>query len=77
MGIQDNPNMLISVVNSRGRVMYVKTWELENIRRQGGRVISNPKEDYYREMDQELNRGILKNDIVINDNPDVLETEEI
>ena len=60
------------MVNARGRVMWLRPWEVENIRKQGGRVISNPKEEYYPELDMELNKTTLRGDLVINESPDLL-----
>lgn len=44
-------NSLVSLVNTRGRVMWVRAWEIDNLRRQGCKVIYNPKEEYYPQYD--------------------------
>lgn len=54
----DNPNRQISVVNTRGRVVWIHPWEIDLHRQQGAKVIHNPKQSYYPEYDQELNGGI-------------------
>lgn len=77
MGLLDNPNALISVVNPRGRVMWVKPWEVDNLRKQGCRLIINPREEYYPEYDNELNKLSTNRDIADIANPDILEVEEL
>jgi len=49
----DKESRLISMVNTRGRVMRVHAWEVDNLRRQGCKVIYNPKEEYYPQYDLE------------------------
>lgn len=39
------------MVNTRGRVMWVRGWEIDTLRRQGCKVIYNPKEEYYPQYD--------------------------
>lgn len=51
MDSQD-PNRVISMVNPRGRVTWVRRWEIHMLREQGYRIINNPKEEYYPEYDQ-------------------------
>lgn len=65
------------MVNTRGRVMWVKGWELETFRRQGAKSIMNPKQDYYPEYDQELNKSSVKGDILEQIDSDYLEVEEV
>lgn len=67
------------MVNTRGRVMWVHAWEVENLRGQGCRPIINPKEEYYPQYDQNIVKSEVVDDIK---NPeadeyDVLECEEI
>jgi hypothetical protein len=47
-----------SMVNTRGRVMWVNTWEIDVLRGQGAKVIFNPKQDYYPQYDLSLNPPI-------------------
>ena len=73
-----NQNDLITMVNKRGRVIYVKMWEIDLERGKGSKVIVNPKEDYYPAYDQELNQKITPDILLENaDISDVLECEEL
>lgn len=75
----DYPSQLISMVNRRGRVIWIKKWELEGERAKGSRVIINPKEDYYPTYDLELNKeSIVPDNLIENiEASDVLEVEEL
>ena len=73
-----NDNQIITMVNKRGRVMYVKRWEIDNLKTQGCKIIFNPKEEYYAIYDEELNKRTISNNIIENiDNSDILQTIEI
>lgn len=73
----DNPSALISVINTRGRTMWIKPKEWDNLRRQGCRLIQNPREEYYPEWDQELNKSKSLRDTAEILDPDYLEAEEL
>lgn len=74
----DSPNVLTSMVNTRGRVVWVKYWEVALEKERGSKIIHNPRETYYPQYDQELNR--INNSAEITDNyeeKEVLEVIEI
>lgn len=75
----DNQHRMVALVNKRGRVVWAHPWEVELLRRQGSRVIVNPKEDYYPQYDQELaNATALSDQLVENVEPsDILDGEDI
>lgn len=63
----------ISMVNTRGRVVWVEERRIPELRDQGWRIIVNPKETYYPQFDQTT--GTAKEDeigsatkVVENDN---------
>lgn len=47
----------ISLVNTRGRVIWIAQKEVPALLQQGFRLIHNPKESYYPDMDTTINRG--------------------
>lgn len=67
---------MISMVNVRGRVIWVHRWEVDIERQRGSKVISDPRQDYYPQYDQELNKG-RENDTSEVSDKDLLEGEEL
>lgn len=69
----------VTMVNTRGRVMRVHPWEVENLRRQGARLIINPREDYYPQYDQSLANSVTLTDYIVEnvDPNDILEFEDV
>jgi len=65
------------MVNPRGRVMFVHQWEVEMLRKQGCKLIINPREEYYPEHDVELNKVTTKGDIYPDMTSDSLPVEEL
>ena len=53
----------VSMVNTRGRVVWVEESKVRDLREQGWRVIVNPREQYYPQYDQSLNNkvNVIKN----------------
>lgn len=49
---------IITMINTRGRVVRVRRWEVPLCREQGMKIIVNPKMEYYPEYDQENQRAI-------------------
>lgn len=47
----------ISLINKRGRVVWVDQTQVQGLMDQGFQVISNPKQTYYPQYDQDLNKG--------------------
>ena len=56
--MNDDPNEMITMINTRGRVVRVRRWEVSLCREQGMKIIANPKQEYYYEFDQENQRSI-------------------
>jgi len=56
--MQEDPNQEITMINTRGRVVRVRRWEMAFCREQGMKVIVNPKQEYYYEFDTENQRHI-------------------
>lgn len=54
----EDPNQEITMINTRGRVVRVKRWEVAYCREQGMKMILNPKQEYYPEHDNETQRFI-------------------
>lgn len=52
----DDPNEIITLINTRGRVVRVRRWEVPLCREQGMKIIVNPKQEYYQEWDTENQR---------------------
>lgn len=50
----EDRNQYIALVNTRGRVIWARGWELDNLKAQGCRRIINPREEYYPEYDLSL-----------------------
>ena len=46
----------ISMVNQRGRVVWVDEHKVPELRDQGWRIIVNPKEAYYPQYDQTIGK---------------------
>jgi hypothetical protein len=53
----------VSMVNTRGRVVWVEESRIGGLRGEGWRIIVNPKETYYPQYDQTAG-GKLKDDEV-------------
>ena len=47
-------DITLSMVNTRGRVVWVEEDKVIKLRQEGWRVIVNPKENYYPQYDQSL-----------------------
>lgn len=62
--MQEDPNQEITMINTRGRVVRVRRWEMAFCREQGMKVIVNPKQEYYYEYDQENQRSIPISDSI-------------
>lgn len=56
--MQEDPNQEITMINTRGRVVRIRRWEMPYCREQGMKVIVNPKQEYYYEYDQDNQRSI-------------------
>ena len=56
--MQDNPSDIITMINKRGRVVRVRRWEVPLCKEQGMKIIVNPKQEYYYELDSENSRSI-------------------
>ena len=41
------------MIDPRGSVHNIKSWEIDNLKQQGWRIIVNPKKRYYEEYDLE------------------------
>lgn len=54
--MNEDPNQEITLINTRGRVVRVRRWEMPFCREQGMKVIVNPKQEYYPEFDSENQR---------------------
>lgn len=48
----------VTMLNTRGRVVRVRRWEVPLCKEQGMKMIVNPKQEYYPEYDQENPRAI-------------------
>ena len=46
------------MINTRGRVVRVRRWEIPFCKEQGMKMILNPKQEYYMEYDNENQRSI-------------------
>jgi len=46
-----NDDILVSLVNTRGRIVWVENSKVPKLRQEGWRVIVNPKEIYYPQYD--------------------------
>lgn len=65
------------MINTRGRVVWIKSWEVPMEKDKGSKMIHNPKESYYPAYDVELNRGIFVPDITDNyEESDILDVME-
>ena len=53
----------ISMVNTRGRVVWVDEPKVRDLREQGWRIIINPKETYYPQYDQTLGNKVKEDEI--------------
>lgn len=76
----DDPNELITMINTRGRVVHVKRWEVPHLKTdQGMKIIVNPKQEYYYEYDQENQRSIPISDNIAENisESQLLEIEEV
>lgn len=49
-------DITLSMVNTRGRVVWVEEDKVVKLRQEGWRVIVNPKENYYPQYDQSLTK---------------------
>ena len=58
----DNKNQYIAMVNIRGRVIWCRSWEMDNLKSQGCRRIVNPREEYYPEYDLTLKTAVTPPD---------------
>lgn len=73
------------MVNTRGRVMWVHGWEVDNLRKQGCKVIYNPKEEYYPQYDLSIDQIKPERDLLFEvsansetiEPADILDVEEI
>lgn len=54
--MQVDPNEIVTMINTRGRVVRVKQWEVPLCREQGMKIIINPKKEYYPDLDSENQR---------------------
>ena len=75
----DDPNRLYSLVNTRGRVIWVHEWDLDAKLMEGCRRITNPKETWYPAYDQTLNANIQNTDNIVEniEVTDILKVEEV
>lgn len=75
----DNGNLLLKMVNTRGRVMIVKGWEVANLQGQGAKRVSwDTKEEYLPQYDQSLVKiEDLPPEVDLEDASNVLDCEEI
>lgn len=53
-----DPGQEVTMINTRGRVVRVRQWEVPMCREQGMKIIINPKREYYPEYDMENQRAI-------------------
>lgn len=44
-------DILISMINTRGRVVWVEESKVPGLRQEGWRIVVNPKENYYPQYD--------------------------
>ena len=51
-----NEEIKLSMINSRGRIVFIDKRQLKEAIEQGLRLFPNPKEKYYPELDSELNK---------------------
>lgn len=72
-------NMLVKMVNVRGRVMLVHGWEVENLRQQGAkRVPWDTKEEYLPQYDTSIvKKEDIPEDLDTIEASNTLECEEI
>ena len=56
--MNEDSNEIINMINTRGRVVRVRRWEVPLCREQGMKIIINPKQEYYYEYDSENQRSI-------------------
>lgn len=79
----EEKNRLVSMVNTRGRVMWIHGWEIDNLRKQGCKVIYNPREEYYPQYDLSIEQARPDKDPVFEkpdnsvDSNDMLDVEYI
>jgi len=67
-----NDDILVSLVNTRGRIVWVENSKVPKLRQEGWRVIVNPKEIYYPQYDVSI--GKVKED-EIGDTTQVLDND--
>jgi hypothetical protein len=78
MALEDT-NEIITMINTRGRVVRVRRWEVSFCKEQGMKVIINPKQEYYYEYDSENQRSIPLTDNIAENitNSQLLEVEAV
>lgn len=74
-----NDKDVITMVNTRGRVMRVYRWEMDNLKKQGCKIVWNPKEEYYPQYDLSLNNAVIDPGLMLDsdDGKDVVEIGDI
>jgi hypothetical protein len=77
--MQEDQNQEITLINTRGRVVRVKRWEVPLCREQGMKIIVNPKQEYYPEFDSENQRYTPPTDNLVENiaEEDLLEVEQL
>ena len=50
--ILPTPNGKVHMINLRGRVVEVESWEVDDKRKLGWKIVVNPRQSYYFEYDQ-------------------------
>lgn len=77
--MQEDPNQEVTLVNTRGRVVRARRWEVPLLREQGMKMIVNPKQEYYPEFDNENQRYTPPTDNIAENiaEEDLLETEQV
>lgn len=75
----DSKNKYITLVNTRGRVVEAREWEVETLKAQGCKVIVNPRETYYPQYDQTRADALVMKEVLDDDlEPnDLLQGEEV
>lgn len=80
-----NDKDIVTMVNTRGRVMRVFRWEVDNLRKQGCKIIWNPKEEYYPQYDLSMTKPLVETSLIVDDEDgkdvvelgDILDVEEL
>lgn len=73
----EDPNRLISMIDTRGEVKWIRQTEVSLQKEKGWRVVSNPHQTYYPQYDSQINVVIPPGDNIVEDYDvtDILEGE--